>query len=508
MTIHDRLERHDVWWLFDAQLSDGREGLDRYLVTLLGRCIEWFAVSGASMFLIDDRSGEYRLACKGGSDSTVPEGSKIVPGRGIAGICIETRRAMLIADPRSEPELAERVTEMRAELGTAIVVPLIAPDGEVIGVLNLARKAGMEPFSPTDEQHVESLCAVISLAVNNARQMARKVEALQETDRERAKLKAIVESLGVGMLVTDAGGQIAESNGAANELFGNPPKIENGPEPLVRTIRELRQQAKLGKGSHRIVHDTVANQYWSIVCTKIGRTGAVTTIADVSEHEQGRHELEKVRYLAEIGKMTAAIAHEIRNPLTGIQSAAQLVQEAPAQAVELGRIIEVEARKLNELCNEFLDFSKPVLVRPQQVRLRDLISTVNRHHLGEFDAVGVRLVVQNRNSDPILLVDAHRFEQVYRNLLLNALQASSEGGTVTVRLTNEGFSVMDTGHGIETENKDKIFTPFFTTKSRGSGLGLSIVSKIVLAHGGEIAVSSEVGQGANFEVRVPSAVAA
>lgn len=220
-------------------------------------------------------------------------------------------------------------------------------------------------------------------------------------------------------------------------------------------------------------------------------------------------EVSRLRRLAEIGQMTASIAHEIRNPLTGIRSAAQMIRQAPELAEEMAAMIEEEAIKLNGLCDEFLAFARPMEIQPAPLSLDVPVRRVVTLIEDQFKTAGVELRLEIDDKVPIITGDEPRIEQVCRNLLLNALQACSHGDVVTVRITKNGkLIVEDTGSGMTEEVKNKLFTPFLTTKTYGTGLGLSMLKKIIDAHQADLHVQSKQGTGTQFEIRFNIASAA
>jgi signal transduction histidine kinase len=214
-------------------------------------------------------------------------------------------------------------------------------------------------------------------------------------------------------------------------------------------------------------------------------------------------EAERLRRLAEIGQMTAAVAHEIRNPLTGIRSAAQMVRENPEFAEEFLGLIEEEVLKLNALCEEFLAFAKPMELVRQEVRLAELVEAVCERHRPDFERDGVALVFAAAPDLPTMNLDHRRVEQVVHNLLRNARQACHEGCRVEVQVVGDGLTVADDGQGMTPAQIERLFSPFFTTKADGTGLGLSNVRRIVEAHGGSVAAASEPGKGSRFTVVFP-----
>ncbi|MES1227527.1 MAG: ATP-binding protein, partial [Armatimonadota bacterium] len=204
--------------------------------------------------------------------------------------------------------------------------------------------------------------------------------------------------------------------------------------------------------------------------------------------------------LAEIGQMTAAIAHEIRNPLTGIRSAAQAVRQHPELADDLLGLIDEEVTKLNLLCEDFLEFARPLHVELRPTRLAEVTNKVVHLLKPDFQAAGVNLELRIERDDSPVQADSRRVEQVLHNLLRNALRATSKGKNVKVSVSGPVVVVEDEGTGMDDQEVARLFSPFFTTKANGTGLGLCNVRKIVDAHSGTIGVESRLGQGSRFTV--------
>jgi two-component system, NtrC family, sensor histidine kinase HydH len=216
--------------------------------------------------------------------------------------------------------------------------------------------------------------------------------------------------------------------------------------------------------------------------------------------------------LAALGQLTAGLAHELRNPLSTIRTSAEMLTKTlPAESEvprELAGYIGSEVDRTNSLITRFLEFARPVKLRLEAADLSACIdravAQVERH----TPALGVR-VFKNFSPDvrPFPF-DGELLERVFYNLLLNAAQASGDGGVVTVKTRQvDGeveVSVIDRGEGIDPKHMENIFNPFFTTKRQGVGLGLAIVSKIVDEHRGRILVESTPGEGSVFLVYLPA----
>jgi len=207
--------------------------------------------------------------------------------------------------------------------------------------------------------------------------------------------------------------------------------------------------------------------------------------------------------------MLAGIAHEIRNPLGGIEIFAGLAAEElgdDSEAKEHLRKIVKEARNLNMIVGEFLEFARPSEPKKRPVPLDALIDDVASLH--DFHNRGIAFRKELPKDQIYLHVDPEQVERAFRNLFNNSIQAMEKGGELIVRGERDGnyvrVEVKDTGIGIPREDVERIFDPFFTTKSRGIGLGLSIVKKVVEENGGRISVESEPGKGTTFTIWLPS----
>jgi two-component system sensor histidine kinase HydH len=213
--------------------------------------------------------------------------------------------------------------------------------------------------------------------------------------------------------------------------------------------------------------------------------------------------------LAALGQLSAGLAHELRNPLGTIKASAEMLGRQVAAENELARemagFITSEVDRTNSLVTRFLQFARPLEVRPETA---DLALVIDRA-VAMVEREAPRIAIYRNYSPEIspFPLDAELMERVFYNLLLNAAQASPEGGAVTVKTRAAGgtaeIAVIDRGSGIAAGQLSSIFNPFFTTKPEGVGLGLAIVAKIVDEHGGKIAVESEAGKGSVFRVLLP-----
>jgi two-component system NtrC family sensor kinase len=235
--------------------------------------------------------------------------------------------------------------------------------------------------------------------------------------------------------------------------------------------------------------------------------------ASREEIERLHHtQMSRAEHFATLGELAAGLAHEIRNPLAGIAGVLDIVsRDLPATSVarEVIHDAKQEAMQINRILTELLDTARP---KPPQLRVTEIVGTVEHAVLfARQQAVTKRINIEFevKGALPPVEHDPNQINQVLLNLILNAIQSMDKPGTIHVTLEQDGdvavISVSDEGKGIAHENLSNIFRPFFTTKGQGTGLGLSLARRIVESHGGTITVSSEVGSGTQFEVRLPIA---
>jgi len=234
-----------------------------------------------------------------------------------------------------------------------------------------------------------------------------------------------------------------------------------------------------------------------------------------AELESRQEQLVQSRKIAAIGTFTAGIAHELNNPINNIYLTAETLLEeyedlSPPEGKELVLDVLSQAERASEIVRNLLDFSRSERPAHTLLNIRDVVERTIKLVKNQIMLAGIRVVMDIPVETPEIRGSSRNLEQVFLNLLINAIQAMSGGGTIQVRAERHGtehirVDVKDTGKGIESEHLQHIFEPFFTTKGvgRGTGLGLAVTYALVKRHGGYIEVSSEVGVGTTFSVFLP-----
>jgi signal transduction histidine kinase len=258
---------------------------------------------------------------------------------------------------------------------------------------------------------------------------------------------------------------------------------------------------------------------------ELGRLGKsfnamVARLAEAQQHLQDRHakEIRRAEHLASLGKMAAGIAHEINNPLAGMQNCARTLLKGvrdERQRVQYLEMLQEGLGRIGRTVRQLLDFAREAKPQLAETTLTPLLHRCLAFVEHELATRKIGCSVSLDAALPTLLADPYQLEQVFLNILMNALEAMPNGGTLTITAGvchREGgpfveAAVTDTGAGIPPENLPRVFDPFFTTKEvgKGTGLGLSVSYGIVRAHGGFIDVQSEVGKGTTFTIALPAA---
>lgn len=243
-----------------------------------------------------------------------------------------------------------------------------------------------------------------------------------------------------------------------------------------------------------------------------GRESKTAVIKDLTESRRLELEVKRKEKLSAMGELASGVAHEIRNPLNAISMIAQRYEKefVPRSGLReyrsLTGVLQKEVRRVNSIVQQFLRFARPPKPQLAEVDACQFIDHLAMLFKGQAAAKDVQFSAACEYGGK-LFVDAEQMTQALINLLQNALDAASKGNSIVLHVCNDEksvtFRVSDTGSGIASEQLDRVFDLYFTTKSDGTGMGLAITQQIVTQHGGEIHVESEVGKGSTFSIALP-----
>jgi signal transduction histidine kinase len=239
--------------------------------------------------------------------------------------------------------------------------------------------------------------------------------------------------------------------------------------------------------------------------------GALLTLHDVESVREIENDLELSRRLAAIGRLTAGVGHEVKNPINAIVVHLELMRtklgDADHRAMRHLEIIESEIQRLDRVVQTLVDFSRPVELQLKEQDMRRIVSGVLMLASAELETRDIQVQSDLPDHPVLAKVDADLLKQALLNVVLNGAQAMSEGGKLRVSLAEDGrvalLSIHDQGAGIPADVRDKIFDLYFTTKKDGSGIGLAMTYRIVELHNGSIEVESDATHGTTFILRFP-----
>lgn len=447
----------------------------------------------------------------------------------------EQRGPVIVGDGSGLPELV-REALASAPRAFAVWVPL-ATVNRLVGFVALSEKFGGMPYTPDELAVLGTLAAQMAIAIENAKLVQRlegKVQLanreLRQTNRqlsiEMAKLRATVEGMADGLLVTDPRGRVSFLNLAVRDFLGwEESAIEGKPFPAHapdESLVEMVDQVTTGAAEHAEKEITLTAPLRRVYAARAtalrdlkGKLqGAVTTLSDITA----------LKELADMkADFVSFIVHELRTPLTSIKGFVNTLQAVPPDTfaaedvAEFYGIMDGECTRLLGMINELLDVSRleagrPLPISYSIVDLRELVANVVK--LQEYYAGGRHtLVTELPNEAPTIEADKDRVIQILTNLLSNAIKYSPNGGTVTTKLELDGdsvtISVADQGLGMKPEDVARLFQPYQrvltedTARIRGTGLGLYLTRNLVELQAGRIWAESEFGKGSTFFFTLP-----
>ncbi|MCR4940003.1 MAG: PAS domain S-box protein [Treponemataceae bacterium] len=365
------------------------------------------------------------------------------------------------------------------------------------------------------------------------------VQLVDSLSAENESLYSILESLNTGLIICDENWKLMQVNKAAERYI--PLKIrgsdyrygenadfvwkiidDDDVAEFLRTCSE-RQKCNISEeftvstasGSSKIINVSI-----QLLVQKKEYAGIIIKIDDITEKRNQEVLLRRMESLASLTNLAASVAHEIKNPLGSISIHIQLIQKALLKArktdgllPDMGfmdkhiSVVNEEIERLNQIIVDFLFAVRPVSASLEPVDVNERIKAFISFAQPELDKKNIRLEVHLAEKAPKILLDPKLFKQALINLVQNAIAAMTEGGDllISTKMAGERFviAIADTGCGMDSETVSRVFEPYFTTKAKGTGLGLTMVYKIIKEFSGDIDVKSFPGEGTVFTISLP-----
>lgn len=397
-------------------------------------------------------------------------------------------------------------------------------EDKVVGCLAMGKKTDNTYLNSEDWELLKTIASSVGLALENAYLYNQAQIRARELEMLKDYSENIIESLTVGVTVLDQSGKIMGWNRVMEETFSHK-KEEVMDRELVQILGEKNYAALFPpdtqKGFRLLSEVTLEMPTGEKKIFDIAKTplldnqmnpyGTVIVFEDITERFSLQQQLLTSEKLASVGLLSAGVAHEINTPLTGISSYVQLLQKklSDDSHSQILNKIENQTERVGKIVKNLLNFARnPSESSFYQVDLKENIEEI-------LSLMDYKLKNMNINSEldlpsvPPIWAQGERLQQVFINIILNAIDAMPNGGTLKIQLSHNSnqavVKIKDTGTGIKKQHLPNIFDPFFTTKGigKGTGLGLSISYAIIKEHEGHLSVESEQGEGSLFTIFIP-----
>jgi two-component system NtrC family sensor kinase len=494
--------------------------LDELLNRILKISREVFHFENAIIRLVEPEAGSLVTAASYGyADEAVRPQIRL--GQGVMGRVAVTGKPILVPDLADMPDYVPGIHGARSELA----VPLVARE-KVIGVFNVESPVP-NAFREEDIAPLVTMAGQAAIAIENARLYKNLREVSNRYQDLHQFNSRILKSANLGIYTIDRRMRITSWNPRMEEMSGIGEEValgrdlfqlfpvleEEGFADRVRRVLERGKPERV-RLAHRNQKGQLRFQKRRLAPLKDDRgiSGVVVIVEDVTEFKRLMDQTVQSEKLAEVGRLSAGIAHEVNNPLAVISYAAQLLireESLPSFQREIVERIDSEVDRLKTLTGSLLSFSRARETVKRKTDLNEVLRDVLR--LVRFELTRNSICLEEFYEEiPLLQADPNKLKQVFINLIMNAAQAMGAGGTLTVRtgfVAGEEVEavISDTGPGIPEEVRENIFDPFFSTKKEGegTGLGLYICRKIISDHEGRLLLDMTRDKGAAFRVILP-----
>ncbi len=535
--IQDRVDR-----VFDRKRYDYRQtlitfgrglssqtDLNRLLNSIVDRFSETLMVARVAIFFPNE-DGSYSLKAGHGLPAQLlAQGSH--PALGFLNFDQpDAGTHIFLENPQQVLHLSEAERQAAAQFDLNYYLPCRLQQ-KTIAIIGLGRTTHGDFLSSEDVELLESMASYVGIAIQNARLYASLEQKISEYERLKEFNENIVESINVGVFAVDLEEKIESWNSQMEVMYALSRQEAVGqylrdvlPESFATEFLRLKDEPgvhnlyrfrlKTRAGESRCANVAIA----PLVSRNFEVVGRIVIMDDITERMELEAQLAQADKLSSIGLLAAGVAHEVNTPLAVISSYTQMLAKqvrGDQRVAPLLDKITQQTFRASEIVNGLLNFSRTGAAEFTALDLNHVILDTLKLLEHQFRSSQVSLETNLEEGLPAVMGNAGKLQQVFLNLFLNAKDAMGTGGTLRVATTANGHvavAVSDTGSGIASENMQRIYDPFFTTKlsvaegqRRGTGLGLAVTYGIIQEHSGKIQVESQVGNGTTFHLEFPMA---
>ncbi|MGC2403068.1 MAG: ATP-binding protein, partial [Acidobacteriaceae bacterium] len=536
-TIQERVDR-----VFDRKRYDYREtlitfgrglssqtDLGRLLSSIVDRLSDTLQVARVVIFFPDGHGGFRMMAAHG--LPAQPPSEESYPGLDFLhfdGPNAATH--IFLENPQQVLHLSDEQRHAAAALDLHYYLPCRLQQ-KTIAIIGLGRTTHGDFLSSEDVELLESMASYIGIAIQNARLYASLEEKISEYERLKEFNENIVESINVGVFAVDLEERVESWNAQMEVMYAMSRQETLGqylvdilPSDFVAEFRRLKDEPgvhnlyrfrlQTRSGENRCANVAIA----PLVSRNFNVVGRIIIIDDITQRMELEAQLAQADKLSSIGLLAAGVAHEVNTPLAVISSYTQMLAKQVRGDQKVAPLLDKitqQTFRASEIVNGLLNFSRTSAAEFTELDLNHVIEETLKLLEHQFRASQVELDMSLERGLPPILGNSGKLQQVFLNLFLNAKDAMAAGGTLRVATLANGHvavDISDTGSGIAVEHMQRIYDPFFTTKStaregqrRGTGLGLAVTYGIIQEHAGKIQVESQVGSGTTFHLEFPMA---
>jgi signal transduction histidine kinase len=523
--------RRELVWGAVGKRVIGAQNLDQVLTVLMQAINQEINVESGSVLLREWDSHQLVFAKILRGQAQHFSSLRLRVGQGIAGWVAQTGQSVIIEDAAQDPRWysgVDRVTGFTTR--SILCVPLIA-EVETIGVIELLNKFD-GAFTTNDRELLEAIATQVAPTIQNKRlqEQMRSAqfpsnELFRQIEHAKQEWEETVDAIDEGIALVDENCRILRANrilaswidAAPAQLIGRQCfEVLHGNTTMPPTCPHARLLATgipaEGEVESTVLGKTLRLKAYPIQDETGSRIGSVNVWRDITSEKRLREQLIQSEKMAATGRLVASIAHEINNPLQAVRGCVDLAQstgDLEKNKRYLG-MASTELERLTAIVRRMLDFYRPARAERAPLDLRALIEDVLL--LSAKRLQHAHITVHTKWGDEIPTTEgvADQLKQVFLNFILNAVEAMPLGGSVEIRgqvIHDEGawvtVSIADSGTGVAPQDLDKIFEPFYTTKSSGTGLGLTVCHNLITNHGGRVTVDSAPGHGSTFTIWLP-----